>query len=241
MSNPGFTLAEDAALKNRLKTLYVSDDRNQQRAVQVFFRYPEAETEKIYPFITIDLIGISHARQRQESQVIRHYTNDERARVPSSAERIDYIPSEYDQDGMDAIVGDSGSLKMYDYVPVDLTYQITTHCRSQRHDRQLTAALMRYIFPLRYSFIEIPEDGTIRRCDLLDWRTSDILDQESGYKKRIFRKIITVQINSEIPQNDPTTSPLVTTVSGTLQESTSGKQMVEEVVTSLNQFPEQEF
>ena len=237
MSNPGFTLAEDAALKNRLKTLYVSDDRNQQRSVQVFFRYPEAETEKIYPFITIDLIGISHARQRQESQVIRHYTNDERARVPSSAERIDYIPSEYDQDGMDAIVGDSGSLKMYDYVPVDLTYQITTHCRSQRHDRQLTAALMRYIFPLRYSFIEIPEDGTIRRCDLLDWRTADILDQESGYKKRIFRKVLTVQINSEIPQNDPTTSPLVTTVSGTLSEVST----VEPAVHSINQFPEQEF
>lgn len=218
MSNPGFTLAEDAALKSRLQTLYVSDDRNQQRSVQVFFRYPEAETEKIYPFITIDLIGINHARPRQESQVIRHYSNDERVREAGSAERIDYIPSEYDAAGMSGLVGEGDYLQMYDYVPIDLTYQITTHSRSQRHDRQLTAALMRYIFPLRYSFIEIPEDGTIRRCDLLDWRTADILDQESGYKKRTFRKVLTVQINSEIPQNDPTTSPLVTTVSGTLSE-----------------------
>ena len=218
--------------------MYVSDDRNQQRSVQVFFRYPEAETEKIYPFITIDLIGINHARPRQESQVIRHYSTDERVREADSAERIDYIPSEYDTDGMRGLVGEGNYLQMYDYVPIDLTYQITTHSRSQRHDRQLTAALMRYVFPLRYSFIEIPEDGTIRRCDLLDWRTADILDQESGYKKRIFRKVLTVQINSEIPQNDPTTSPIVTTVSGTLSEVS---EVGQDDYHSLNYPIEQEF
>lgn len=189
MSNPGFTLAEDAALKARLQTLYVSDDRNQQRPVQVFFRYPEAETEKSYPFITIDLIDINHARDRQESMLQRYYTNDGRTTVPEDSNgRIDYIPSEYDSAALSELAGDTNYIEMWDYVPVDLTYQITTHCRSQRHDRQLTAALMRYIFPLRYSFIEIPEDGTIRRCDLLDWRPSDILDQESGYKRGYLEK-----------------------------------------------------
>lgn len=221
MPNPGFTIAEDAALKNRLQTLYVSDDRQQQRPVQVFFRYPEAETEKLYPFITIDLLDIAHARYRQESSVDRYFSNDNRTDYSNSADYIDYIPSEYDATGIASVAGNSGYVQLNDYVPMDLTYQITTYCRSQRHDRQLTAALMRYIFPLRYSFIEIPEDGTLRRCDLLDWRQADLLDQESGYKKRIFRKVLTVQINSEIPQNDIGSVPIVESVEGTLREVSS--------------------
>lgn len=224
MANPGFTLAEDAALKARLQTVYVSDDRNQQRPAKVFFRYPDGETEKSYPFITLELININHARYRQHSEVDYYYSND--ATVPQSDRArhnkyVDYFPSEYDTDGLNEIAGSSGYIHMEPFVPVDLTYQVTTYCRSQRHDRQITAALLRYVFPLRRGFIEIPEDGTIRRCDLLNWRQADLLDQEAGYNKRIFRKVFTVQINSEIPQSDIGSVARVDTVSGTLTETRS--------------------
>jgi hypothetical protein len=73
MSNKGFLLAEDAAVKNRFSNLTVSDDRNQDRQVQVFFRYPEGETEKAYPFITVEMIGMSHDTRRQLSETTYYY------------------------------------------------------------------------------------------------------------------------------------------------------------------------
>ena len=206
MSNPGFLLAEDAALKARLLNgLSVSDDRQNSRKVQVFYRYPESDTERSFPFVTIELIGISHARYRQESELTYYYVSPEfSASVPlsSSSNKIDYFPSEYVDADMENIVGDSPYLATQQMIPIDLTYQISTYCRSQRHDRDLTAGMLRYVFPFRRSYITIPEDNTSRRCDLLSWRSSDVMDQEAGYKKRIFRKVYTVQINSELPQSD---------------------------------------
>ncbi|NDC89491.1 MAG: hypothetical protein EB075_11945, partial [Bacteroidetes bacterium] len=64
MPNTGFTLAEDAALKQRLSALTVSDDRDMRRPIKTFFRYPDAETEKTYPFATIELIDIEFDAQR---------------------------------------------------------------------------------------------------------------------------------------------------------------------------------
>jgi len=212
--NPGFTLAEDAALKKRLQSLYVSDDRDNQRAVQVFFRYPDAEAEKLYPFITLDLVDIAFARSRQLSEVNHYYSTVSEY----SGDSLTYFPSEYNASDMQELVGEADYLSTDQFVAVDLTYQVSTYCRSQRHDRQLTAGLLRYVFPMRRGFIDIPEDGTTRRCDLLDWRTSDVLDQETGYKKRVFRKVYTIQINSEIPQSDLAKLTKVTSVSGTLNE-----------------------
>ena len=123
-----------------------------------------------------------------------------------SAPLIDYFPSELDEDGLSTVLaeysGSSDYLVTDQMLPIDLVYQVSTYCRSQRHDRELTSGILRGVFPFRNSFILIPEDGTSRRCDLLSWRSADILDQEAGYKKRIFRKVYTIQINSEIPQSN---------------------------------------
>ena len=35
--------------------------------------------------------------------------------------------------------------------------------------------------------------------DLLEWRSADMLDEEAGFKKRIFRKVYTLSVTSEIP------------------------------------------
>lgn len=224
MPNPGFTLAEDAALKNRLANLKVSDDRSSDRPVQVFFRYPDGETEKHYPFITIELIDIAFASTRAMSDVTYYYTNDtsltpqERAAGTS----IDYFPSEYNEGDLEGLAGESGYISMDQFVPVDLTYQVSTYCRSQRHDRELTSQMLRYIFPFRRGYIHVPEDDTMRRLSIVDWRTADLLDQESGYKKRIFRKVITATINAEIPQSSIYEIPLVTEVNGTLVAKQDG-------------------
>ena len=204
MPNPGFLLAEDAALKARFSTLTVSDDRNGSRPVQVFFRYPESETERTYPFITIEMIDIVHARNRQhsETQIVYPKTGiDDRVDLLDNPNAMTYWPSRISNmenvsaSGKDFIVS-------HEFVPVDILYQVSTFTRSALHDRQLSSKMLSTIVPFRKGFIEVPEDGTVRRLDLLDWTTADLLDSEAGYRKRIFRKIYTLQMTAEIPSTD---------------------------------------
>ena len=54
----------------------------------------------------------------------------------------------------------------------------------------------------------------MRRLDLLDWTTADLLDPEAGYRKRIFRKVYTIQMSAEIPSSVLIGRQAVTTVVG---------------------------
>ena len=65
----------------------------------------------------------------------------------------------------------------------------------------------------------IEADGTSRRLDLLDWSTADLLDPEAGYRKRIFRKVYTLQMTSEIPTSSLTGLKKVSSVSTTLEQT----------------------
>lgn len=223
MPNPGFLLAEDSALKQRLQSLTVTDDRDARRPVKVFFRYPEGETEKEYPFITIDLLDIAFSPTRQLSELTYDYTNDSRMSADQRASNtsITYYPSEYASSDLSNMAGTSGYLTMEQFVAVDLMYQVSTFCRSQRHDRELTSKMLRRTFPMRPTTIAIPEDDTLRRLSLLDWRAADLLDQEAGYRKRIFRKVYTVSMNAEIPQSDLYEIKTVLEVNGTLRDNYS--------------------
>jgi hypothetical protein len=210
----GFLLAEDAAVKERFSHITVTDDRKNDRPVKVFFRYPEGETEKEYPFITIENIGLQHARNLQHSEVTYYYSpNDE-----TSASALTYFPSEQSFEDLGAGGLSEGMTYTTDsFVPVYLMYQVSTYARSALHDRQITAKMLRYFVPFRRGSILVPEDGTARRFDLLGWSNSDLLDQESGYRKRIFRKVYTVQMTAEIPVRDLEQVQQVTSVVGIIQ------------------------
>lgn len=214
--NPGFLLAEDAAVKARFSTLTVSDDRKTSRPVKVFFRYPEGETEKDYPFITIENVGIIHARQLQHSETYYYYDPND---TYDGATSLNYWPSELDREGLGAVDTENlGFLRSESFVPVYLTYQIATYARSALHDRQLTASMLKYFAPFRRGSIFIPEDGTARRFDLLGWANSDLLDGEAAYRKRIFRKIYTIQMSAEIQTSDLIAVNRVDTIVGNIQE-----------------------
>jgi hypothetical protein len=197
MSKSGFLLAEDEAIKTRFSGLTVSDDRNGSREVQVFFRYPDGETERTYPFITIELIDIVHARNRQHSHVEQYgyKEGDDWGDRPSA---VTYYPSQ----GQITVPEEVEYLKTTEYLPVDIMYQVSTYTRSALHDRQLTAKLLYGVVPFRYNSIYIPADNTSRRLDLLDWTTADLLDPEAGYRKRIFRKVYTLQMGAELPTSE---------------------------------------
>lgn len=221
MTVSGFLLAEDAALKARLSGLTVSDDRNATRPVKVFFRYPEGETEKEYPFITLEMVSLSQSRTRQHSEYPVYFTGASAA-YPMSVDNpnyIGYFPSELDQTGMNALLtAPNNYLRMEAPIPVDLVYQVSTYTRSALHDRQLTAKLLRNVLPFRSNYLIVPADATVRRLDLINWTQADLLDTESGYRKRIFRKVFTVMINAEIPREELTQTKQATSVVGTINE-----------------------
>lgn len=218
----GFLLAEDAAVKARFSTITVSDDRDNERPVSVFFRFPEGETEKKYPFITIEMIGLAHDTSRQLSETYYYYSTT--ASPSSGINYIDYYPSEYKESQLRTMVSNTDYLRIDQPVPVMLVYQISTYARSALHDRQLTSKILRRVMPFRRGFIEVPEDDTIRRFDLAGWSSSDLLDQESGFKKRIFRKVFTVQMSAEIATDDIRTVKRVESVEGEIRDKTDIEQ-----------------
>lgn len=224
MPNPGFLLAEDAALKARFATLSVSDDRNGSRPVQVFYRYPEAETERSYPFLTIEMIDLVHAKNRQHSENELTYAKvgiPQRSRFIGRPNELSYWPSRVANMGTVTGTTNIEFISSNEFVPVDLLYQVSTFTRSALHDRQLSSQMLSTIVPFRKGYIDIPEDGTTRRLDLLDWTTADLLDSESGYRKRIFRKIYTLQMTAEIPSANMLGQHQITSIIPTIESFTS--------------------
>lgn len=215
MTHPGFLLAEDAAIKARFSNIAVSDDRDPERIAKVFFRYPEGEKEKEYPFITIEHLGLTHNRSLQHSEQIYYYSNAVTGASLSPA-YIDYFPSELNAAGMAAEAAGYDYLRTESFVPVTLIYQVATYARSALHDRQLTSKILRRVAPFRRGFIEIPEDGTMRRFDLISWANSDLLDGEAGYRKRIFRKVYTLHMSAELASSDLVQVKQVTSVVGNI-------------------------
>ena len=161
---------EDNALKQLLAGITVSDAGNASRPVGVWFGQPDAQIrQQSYPYITIDLIGISEAQERVHAGLVE----------------LNYVPEGVDPE-KDYIV-------QYP-IPVDLMYQVTTYSRQPRHDRQIMAQLFGPTrLPLRFGMIAIPEDGTARRLDMLRFSKRDTTEQD----KRLFCNVYTIQISSE--------------------------------------------
>lgn len=178
MSYP-FIIAEDQALKALCQGMVVSDNANPSRPVKVWFGYPDIEVRsQEFPFITLDLIDIIPANNRQTSGV--QYDNDYAGTRPQS------------EDGY------------YEYsIPVayDLVYQITSHARHPRHDRALMAQLLSK-FPSKYGKLAVPNqmgtDTAYRSMFLDGFVKRDTADSETG-NRRLLRNTLTVRIVSEMP------------------------------------------
>lgn len=170
-----YILNEDKALKTLLTGITVSDSGNPARPVGVWFGQPDNEIrQQSYPYITIELVGISEAFDRAHRG---------------------YIDFPYTPEGRDSNVTYAGNYP----VPVNLDYQVTTYARQPRHDRQIINALFSNSrLPLRFGLLAIPEDGTVRRIDVLGFIKRDTTEQE----KRLFSNIYNIQISSEFLVDD---------------------------------------
>lgn len=181
MGNP-FIIAEDLAIKELCKGMVVSDDAASPRPVKVWFGYPDIEVrDQTFPFITIDLIDILPANNRQHAGIM--YDSDYAGTVePTEDTYYSYtIPVAY-----------------------DLVYQVTSHSRHPRHDRALMYQLLNK-FPSKYGKLAVPNQlgtETAYRSMFLDgFVKRDTSDSETG-NRRLLRNTLTVRVVSEM-------SPLV--------------------------------
>jgi hypothetical protein len=209
--NQGFVFREDYALHTRLTQVpnvpvsmkmraedpqlgvdadhddgSLIDDKTMR--VGVFFRLPENELRrKRYPYITIDFLTAVRDVEREHRGVVDFGLADD--------------PNAYVPDGMPA---DGGRVEMP--IPMQLHYQVTTFARFSLHDRLINQWLITNVLEPRFGYLEMvgsaeaPDDHTIRRMDLLAGPNNG--DTRDGKGKRVFRKMYTVSVASELFHSD---------------------------------------
>jgi hypothetical protein len=179
-----FILAEDAALKTLLSGITVVDEKaggtSTPRPVQVWYGTPDIELRnQTFPFITIDLMDIRSAPERQMSGVI--YDIDRAGTMPAS----------------------SGEVYSYEFpMTYDLVYQITTYARHPRHDRALITQLMQRKIPSKYGKIGVLNalgtETAYRHMFLDEFLKRDSVEEG----RRLLRNIFIVRIVSELTHYD---------------------------------------
>ena len=185
-----FILSEDLALKTLLSNIVVSDEKNANRAVGVWYANPDIESRtQTYPYITIELIDFNWARYRQQSGIFQD--NDLQGTVsPVSNTAYNYeIPTTW-----------------------DLVYQITTYARHPRHDRTILAYLLNKVFVSKRGYLAVPNDlGTetsYRHLILEEFIKRDTIEDN----RRLYRSVFTVTVSSEGTVDSSVTSKTVSSV-----------------------------
>lgn len=182
MGDP-FVIAEDKALKTHLQGITVVDEKNNTRPVKVWFGYPDIELRtQEFPFITIDLLDVTPALDRQHQGFI--YDSDQQGTNPVTGYYVYDYPTAY-----------------------DLSYQISTYARHPRHDRALIWHLHNK-FPSIYGYLRVPNElGTeysYRSMFLDGYAKADAVDEDSG-GRRLLRNVFTVRVVSEMTPVAPST------------------------------------
>ena len=176
ISDEAFIFAEDKALKTHLQGIIVSDLKNNERPVKVWFGYPDIEIRnQEYPYMVIDLYDIQAANDRQSSGFWIDNTNrGTQAPTPNNTYSY-YAPTTY-----------------------DLFYQVSSFSRHPRHDRSIMFSMLNQKIPGKYGHLLVPQDngvGTVARHMFLEgFVKRDSI--EDG--RRLFRNVFSIRVVSEM-------------------------------------------
>lgn len=188
-----FLFNEDEALKLKFQGLTVTDatsDSNTNRRVEVRFKNPEYEfADATYPLVLISHTSIERAPERESRGPIN----------------LPYAPEGYAP--WDPILDPNKSPYITETpIPVNVNYGVEVFARKQQHLIQLTGALMQFgRLPPRFGFLPIPQDGTVRRIDILGGPEYTESKDERG--KRLFIAMYAILVSSEILWADIYTLP----------------------------------
>jgi hypothetical protein len=188
-SHQGFLLSEDEALKKYLTGITVPGrDEGSTSDVGVWFRWPEGERQIRYPFVTIDLLQAEPAFNLFHSD---HWETTAELYRPSVSPYLPEPPGGWA----------TQAYAIRNYLPFRLMYQVVAHSRSALHDRYLQSIFRADVFPVRPFWIWNPMDSTWRRTELLQAAAQDLSETTESGTKRIFRKVYTVSMLAEVPQD----------------------------------------
>jgi len=188
MANP-FIIAEDEAIKSYLGGMVVADEKSaaangptgtiKTRPVKVWFGYPDVEARaQEFPFVTIDLVDIAPANDRQ-MQGRLHDNDDRGTKAPQNSVHYEYdMPIAY-----------------------DLIYQLTTYARHPRHDRAILFQMWNK-FPSKYGKLSVPNqlgtESSVRSMFVDGFAKRDTFEDAESGNRRLLRNVFTVRLVSEM-------------------------------------------
>jgi hypothetical protein len=180
-----FIFNEDEAMKVKFSGLVVNDVNapDSGRPVEVIWLDSEVEIQNLtYPSIVICNTGISFDPERASSGWFQ----------------LPYTPENFDQWISDNIEDVSSSpYWAFTPIPYNIDYQIEVLSRSNKHSTFLTAVLSGPDYlSVRNGYLAIPEDGTVRRMDLMAGPERQNTHDADG--KRIFHNVYTVRVSTEL-------------------------------------------
>ena len=196
----GFLLAEEDALKLMLEqTVTLPDSQGVEKPVRVWYRFPDPETTVTYPYITIDLTGIEPAYDLWHSEypLLKDSEQEEDSNTGLPTRMRLYDPSTAPEI---TTTDPPHFFQRRNYLQYRLFFQLALWCNNVAHDRILTARMFRDIVMPHPSWLHCPADGVWKRMETMGWTPADIPTQE-GAQKRIFRKLYSISVQTDIPQD----------------------------------------
>jgi hypothetical protein len=178
-------LNEDGALKEKLRGLSVTDvNAPSGRPVPVRFRLPENELADLtFPTVIIDHSDLVKDSQREHrGSILLPY-------APEGQPLWDTNPTTYDP---------AASPYTADFpIPYNIDYQVTVLSRKVLHHMSLVQQMAAFDYlPARFGFLPIPEDGTVRRLDLIGG--PELRAVKDGDGKRLFQAIYGIRVSTEL-------------------------------------------
>lgn len=178
-----FLFNEDRALHAKLQSLVVDDVNapDSGRPVGVIWMDGDFEMQNLtYPSVIITQSGISRAQER-ESRGWMQYPYAPEGFAPWD-DILDVTQSPYWSQTP---------------IPYNVDYQIEVLSRTNKHATFLRAVLAGPDYlPTRFGYLEVPEDGTVRRLDL-EGGPETVPTQDSD-GKRLFHDVYSIRVSTEL-------------------------------------------
>lgn len=191
---------EDQALKSKLSGLTVYNGALAKNTdVAVKYTIPEDELSDItYPLIAITQAAMNRDPEREARGFV------ELRSVP---------------EGFDITVGPWFAELP---VPYNLDYQIVLYTRLMEHRTELVRTLAGFDYlPERYGYLDVPQDNTVRRLDLLGG--PELSAGRDSNNKRLFTAAYRIRVSTELfVLGDPVTYPTVSQVDLALDDTVPG-------------------